>query len=87
VSVIDPAPQLQLAEDPMRDSTWKTWLSNLRDKVHTLNPSNNAIVIPIIQTPASASATGVKGTITWDASYIYVCVSSNTWKRIGISTW
>lgn len=37
--------------------------------------------------PASASATGVAGTITWDASYVYVCTATNTWKRVGISTW
>lgn len=38
-------------------------------------------------TPASASAAGTAGTITWDSSYIYVCVSENTWKRVAISTW
>lgn len=37
--------------------------------------------------PASASATGVAGTITWDASYIYVCVAEDTWKRVAIATW
>lgn len=38
-------------------------------------------------TPALATSSGVVGTITWDANYIYVCVATNTWKRIGISTW
>jgi hypothetical protein len=38
-------------------------------------------------TPASASATGTAGQITWDASYIYVCTATNTWKRVAISTW
>jgi hypothetical protein len=37
--------------------------------------------------PASASATGSAGTITWDSSYIYVCTATNTWKRAAISTW
>jgi len=39
------------------------------------------------QTPASAGAAGTAGTITWDASYVYVCVSTNTWKRVAIATW
>lgn len=39
------------------------------------------------QTPASASATGVAGTIAWDASYIYVCTATDTWKRVAIATW
>ena len=38
-------------------------------------------------TPASAAATGVAGTIVWDASYIYVCTATNTWKRVAIATW
>ena len=38
-------------------------------------------------TPASAAASGVTGTIVWDASYIYVCVAADTWKRVAIATW
>jgi hypothetical protein len=38
-------------------------------------------------TPASASASGVAGTIAWDASYIYICTATNTWKRVAIATW
>lgn len=38
-------------------------------------------------TPASASATGAAGTITWDADYIYVCTATDTWKRVAIATW
>lgn len=37
--------------------------------------------------PASASATGTQGTITWDSSYIYVCIATNTWKRVAIASW
>ena len=39
------------------------------------------------KTPASASATGTAGEICWDASYIYVCTATNTWKRTAIATW
>jgi hypothetical protein len=38
-------------------------------------------------TPSSASAAGAAGTICWDSSYIYVCVATNTWKRVAIATW
>jgi hypothetical protein len=37
--------------------------------------------------PASASATGTAGEISWDANYIYVCVATDTWKRVAIATW
>lgn len=37
--------------------------------------------------PASATADGTKGDIQMDANYIYICVATNTWKRVAISTW
>lgn len=37
--------------------------------------------------PASATATGVAGTITWDSGFIYVCTATDTWKRVAIATW
>lgn len=36
--------------------------------------------------PASAGATGTLGEIRIDASNIYVCTASNTWKRVAIAT-
>jgi len=39
------------------------------------------------RTPASAGATGAVGEICWDANYIYVCTTTNTWKRAALSTW
>ena len=39
------------------------------------------------KTPSSAGDTGRAGQICWDANYVYVCVSTNTWKRSEISTW
>ena len=52
-----------------------------------LDLSGDAIRIRTDQTPASATATGTAGTVCWDASYIYVCTATNTWKRVAISTW
>jgi hypothetical protein len=39
------------------------------------------------RTPASATATGNTGEICWDASYVYLCVNTNTWRRLAHSTW
>ncbi len=43
-------------------------------------------IIPTL-TPASATATGTAGEVAWDANYVYVCVATNTWKRVAIATW
>lgn len=39
------------------------------------------------KTPSSASATGNIGEICWDVGYLYVCVATNTWRRIAHNTW
>jgi hypothetical protein len=49
--------------------------------------TGNTVNIPVSRTPASAAATGTAGDICWDSSYIYVCVATDTWKRVAISTW
>jgi hypothetical protein len=38
-------------------------------------------------TPASANATGTKGQIAYDASYIYICVATDSWIRAARSSW
>ena len=43
-------------------------------------------IIPTL-TPASATAAGTAGEVAWDANYIYVCIATNTWKRVAIGTW
>ena len=39
------------------------------------------------RTPASATAAGNAGDICWDASYLYICTATNTWRRIAHATW
>ena len=52
-----------------------------------LDANTDVIRIRTAKTPASASDTGNAGDICWDASYIYICTATNTWKRAAISTW
>jgi hypothetical protein len=47
----------------------------------------STVIHTLSATPASASATGTVGTMSWDASYIYICTATNTWKRVAIATW
>lgn len=39
------------------------------------------------KTPLSATDTGEQGDICWDTSFIYVCIGTNTWKRVALATW
>lgn len=52
-----------------------------------LDVNSDTVRVRTARTPASAAATGAVGEVCWDASYIYVCTATNTWKRAAISTW
>jgi hypothetical protein len=57
------------------------------DPTNALDVNSDSIRVRTSQTPATASATGNQGEIAWDADYIYICVATNTWKRVAVSTW
>lgn len=52
-----------------------------------LDINSDVIRLRTAKTPASATAAGNAGDICWDASYIYVCVATNTWVRAALATW
>jgi len=37
--------------------------------------------------PATATSAGSAGQIAFDASYFYICVATDTWRRVGIAAW
>ncbi len=47
----------------------------------------DSLIISDSDPPASPTATGTTGQITWDATHIYVCIATDTWKRTLIETW
>lgn len=53
----------------------------------TLIASGTTVRIMTSNTPASATATGITGSIRWDTSHLYICTGTNTWRRIAHSTW
>jgi hypothetical protein len=52
-----------------------------------LDVNDNRARIRTAKTPATSGAAGNAGEICWDTSYLYVCVATNTWKRVAIATW
>ena len=37
--------------------------------------------------PTTAADPGTAGTITWDATHLYVCIADATWVRCALATW
>lgn len=57
-----------------------TWIEN-KGRLNTEKFSVNTY------TPSATTSPGIKGSITWDPNYLYVCISANTWYRSSISPW
>jgi hypothetical protein len=45
-----------------------------------------APILAPLMTPANSTATGVTGAIKWDASFVYICTTTNNWKRSALSS-
>lgn len=59
-----------------------------------LSSSNNGTILTRprihdiwVAPPASATSPGTTGDNAFDSDYFYVCVATNTWKRVALSTW
>jgi hypothetical protein len=55
--------------------------------IDTLTISTKVSVANLNNIPASASANGTTGEVRFGNTYVYVCVSTNTWKRALLETW
>jgi hypothetical protein len=53
----------------------------------SIDVNADSIRVRTAQTPATASEAGDQGEIAWDADYIYICIATDTWKRVAIATW
>lgn len=38
-------------------------------------------------TPGANNSTGTVGQLAYDSGYLYICVATDTWKRVAVVTW
>jgi len=56
------------------------------------NVSTNAVFtgarlnLPNTAVPATTGSNGIAGEIRYDSSFIYICISTNSWKRVNLSS-
>lgn len=66
----------------MRFAKLQRWLKVIADGL------SGGGSIPIYVTPpATSTSAGVAGQVAYDASYWYVCVQTNIWRRTAIDDW
>jgi hypothetical protein len=46
----------------------------------------SSLIVSSSSPPASSTTTGVKGTITYNNDYLYICIATDTWKRVALDT-
>ena len=52
-----------------------------------LDINSNIMRLRTSKTPASGNDIGNTGDMCWDSNYIYVCTSTNNWKRSSLTGW
>lgn len=55
---------------------WYQWLSLIPPRL--TSPA-------VASTPATSVSAGVAGQITYDANFLYICIATNTWKRLPLN--
>lgn len=49
--------------------------------------ANVALAPQRTTTPVTSSSAGVVGQWAFDSTYLYLCIGTNAWKRVELSTW
>jgi len=71
---------MPLVKPTVGQSSWGTTLNTALDYLDTK-------VGPWATVPSTATSTGTAGQVARDSSYLYVCIATNTWKRVALSSW
>lgn len=87
-----------LIQAPVKDYTWDGGTT-----LNLIEPATNGdslivrygkptsvigkLIVTNSNVPTSSMAPGIAGTVTWDENYIYVCVSTDRWKRSALTSW
>ena len=61
-------------------------INSLRNAINDIENEPAPSFLRLVETPPTASAyPGEPGDVAYDASTLYVCVASNTWKKVTIA--
>jgi hypothetical protein len=71
---------MSLVKPTVGQTAWGTTLNTALDYLNTK-------VGPWVAVPASATATGTAGQVAYASGFLYVCVATNTWRRVALSSW
>ena len=68
-------------------TTARVGVGNVTAPTAPLDVNGDTLRLRTARTPASATAAGNQGDFAWDSSYLFICTSTNTWRRVAHATW
>ncbi len=74
------------AEYKFRDLYLGASTIHIGDKTISETNVDDSMEIKNISVPSSSTSEGNKGDVVFDDNFMYVCISTNTWKRISLDT-
>jgi len=60
---------------------------NLENKGAGRVKENGNIVVSFVAVPSTATSTGKQGQMAADASFLYICYATNSWRRVAVASW
>ena len=74
------------AEYKFRDLYLSDSTLHMGDKSFSSTNIDDSMEIKNISVPSSPTSEGNKGDVVFDDTYMYVCINTNSWKRINLDT-
>ena len=62
-------------------------LGTLGEEAQQVNLGDVFVYAQMTPAPVSANSEGKINQVAYDNNYFYVCVATNTWKRVSLSSW
>ena len=50
-------------------------------------PSGKKLILTGARTITNSTDAGTEGEVCWDSNYLYICIGTDAWKRIALTTW
>lgn len=63
------------------------WDTILNTAIDSLDTRLTVVETRFVSVPSTATSSGTAGQMAKDANYLYICIATNTWKRVALSTW
>ena len=62
-------------------------LGNITNPTAILDINSDIFRTRTAKTPASAGAAGNTGDRAWDTNFFYICIATNSWRRVAHNVW